>query len=39
LEEAQRMEETYSFTLSKMLERLAQAKETLPSDALAGKHL
>jgi hypothetical protein len=31
LEEAKRMEEVYSYTLSKMLERLAQAKEALPS--------
>jgi hypothetical protein len=39
LEEAQRMEEVYSYTLSKMLERLVQAKETLPPDALAVRHL
>lgn len=33
------MEEVYSYTLSKMLERLSQAKEALPPDALSIRHL
>jgi hypothetical protein len=32
LEEVQRMEEVYSYTLSKMLEKLAVAKQSLEED-------